>query len=308
VLPEERLRVLLFISAIGAVYVVSAVLAIRFGIQRTWGRQPLRGEARARVLVFGAAALGVLCGVYGAFVEPYWLDITHVRVDVEQWTGPPLRVVQISDTHGEKEPRLEERLPAAVRAQHPDLIVFTGDAVNTTAGLPVFKRLLSRLSVIAPTVVVRGNWDVCFWKKLDLFGGTGVREVANSAVTVPIHGRDVWVGGLTVDEEDGLRRMLSSAPPDQLRILLHHYPDEVFRAARYGADLYLAGHTHGGQIALPFYGALVTLSMLGKQFESGLHRVGSTWEYTNRGIGMEGGAAPRVRFAARPEVTVIDVL
>jgi predicted MPP superfamily phosphohydrolase len=72
-------------------------------------------------------------------------------------------------------------------------------------------------------------------------------------------------------------------------------------------DPYLAGHTHGGQVALPFYGALATLSAFGKEFESGLHRVADTWEYTNRGIGMEGGAAPRMRFAARPEVTVIEV-
>lgn len=194
-----------------------------------------------------------------------------------------------------------------MRDEHPDLIVFTGDAVNAPQGLPLFKRLLSQLSEVAPTVVVRGNWDVWYWSKLDLFGGTGAREVANSAVSIPIRGTNVWVGGLSVDEEDGLRTLLSNSPPEQFRVLLHHYPDEVLRAAKLGVDLYLAGHTHGGQVALPFYGALVTLSKLGKQFESGLHRVGSTWEYTNRGIGMEGGSAPRVRFAARPEVTVIDV-
>ena len=54
------------------------------------------------------------------------------------------------------------------------------------------------------------------------------------------------------------RLRVSTPRPKRLRILLHHYPDEVFRAAKSGADLYLAGHTHGGQIALPFYGALVT--------------------------------------------------
>ena len=63
-------------------------------------------------------------------------------------------------------------------------------------------------------------------------------------------------------------------------------------------DLYCAGHIHGGQIALPFYGALVTLSKYGKRFEAGLYRVGETWLYVNRGIGMEGerllgsGSAP----------------
>ena len=58
---------------------------------------------------------------------------------------------------------------------------------------------------------------------------------------------------------------------------------------------------------MPFYGALVTLSRFGKRFESGLYRVGATWLYVNRGIGMEGGRGARVRFWSRPEVTVIDI-
>jgi len=72
-------------------------------------------------------------------------------------------------------------------------------------------------------------------------------------------------------------------------------------------DLYCAGHTHGGQVALPFYGALVTFSKYGKRFETGLYRVGETRLYVSRGIGMEGGKIPRVRFCSRPEVTVIEI-
>jgi hypothetical protein len=72
-------------------------------------------------------------------------------------------------------------------------------------------------------------------------------------------------------------------------------------------DLYCAGHTHGGQVALPLYGALITFSKYGKKYEAGLYREGETWLYVNRGIGMEGGSTPRVRFWAPPEVTVIEV-
>jgi predicted MPP superfamily phosphohydrolase len=60
-------------------------------------------------------------------------------------------------------------------------------------------------------------------------------------------------------------------------------------------------------VALPAYGALVTLSKFGKKYESGLHREGATWLYVTRGLGMEGGPAPRVRFFARPEITVIEL-
>lgn len=60
-------------------------------------------------------------------------------------------------------------------------------------------------------------------------------------------------------------------------------------------------------MALPFYGALVTLSKFGKRYEAGLYHEGDTWLYVNRGIGMEGGPAPRVRFCARPELTILEI-
>jgi predicted MPP superfamily phosphohydrolase len=89
-------------------------------------------------------------------------------------------------------------------------------------------------------------------------------------------------------------------------VLLYHFPDAIAQAARLRVDLYCAGHTHGGQVALPFYGALITLSGFDKKYEAGLYREHDTWMYVNRGIGME-GSAPRVRFCARPEVTIIEI-
>jgi uncharacterized protein len=237
----------------------------------------------------------------------WWLDVHHERVDSPHWSGKPLRIVHLSDIHSDPTPRLEPELPAVIRAEQPDVIVFTGDSINSPEGLPVFKRLLSELSTIAPTLVVRGNWDVWFWAEADLFGGTGARELANSAATISVRGVPVWFGGLSVEQEVGLGPLVRSAPPNALKVLLHHYPDEVLTAARHGVDLYLAGHTHGGQVALPFYGALITYSKFDKRFEAGPYRVDGTWAYVNRGLGMEGGTAPRVRFCARPEVTVIDV-
>jgi predicted MPP superfamily phosphohydrolase len=73
-------------------------------------------------------------------------------------------------------------------------------------------------------------------------------------------------------------------------------------------DLYLAGHTHGGQIALPFYGALITYSRFGKKYESGQFHEGETTLYVTRGIGFAHQPQPEARFMARPEVTVIDLI
>jgi predicted MPP superfamily phosphohydrolase len=79
-------------------------------------------------------------------------------------------------------------------------------------------------------------------------------------------------------------------------------------AVRAHFDLYLAGHTHGGQIALPFYGALITYSRYDKKYEAGLYREGSTTLYVNRGLGLAHEPMPEARFWARPEVTVIDLV
>jgi predicted MPP superfamily phosphohydrolase len=166
---------------------------------------------------------------------------------------------------------------------------------------------MSRLARIAPTLAVRGNWGVWYSGGLDLFGGTGVRELKGEAVRVNVRSTPVWVAGVPADSANLIPSALSAVPKNHLSILLDHYPDDIEEAAKAGTDLYLAGHTHGGQVALPWYGALITLSKFGKRFEAGLYRVGDSWLYVNRGIGMEGGRLPRVRFCARPEITVIEV-
>jgi predicted MPP superfamily phosphohydrolase len=309
--PIETIRVILFLGLVVFVYVAAAGILLRLAGHRlgiaTLANRPR--EVWFRMIILGLAALGTLCIAYGFFIEPYRLEVKHVRIESPKLPGlsRPIRVVHISDLHSEARPRLEPRLPAVVAAEKPDLIVFTGDALNSPAGLPVFKDCLSRLAGIAPTFAVRGNWDAWYWSDLDLFGGTGAYELRSESVRVTIRGVTVRLAGVPVGRESHIGAVLNEIRPDEFGLFLYHYPDEIIDVARRQADLYCAGHIHGGQIALPFYGALVTLSRLGKRFEAGLYRVGATWLYVNRGIGMEGGKIPRVRFCARPEVTVIDV-
>jgi len=83
-----------------------------------------------------------------------------------------------------------------------------------------------------------------------------------------------------------------------------HSPDLVEAASERGIDLYLAGHTHGGQIRLPLYGAIATSSIYYKEYEAGWFQVERTHLYVSRGLGLEGASAPRARFLCRPEVAV----
>jgi hypothetical protein len=156
------------------------------------------------------------------------------------------------------------------------------------------------------------------FKKADLFGGTGFIELDANSIEVEKDGEKLWITGVTCEKEGEIGNVLKKVPGDCFSIFLHHYSDLVEDLAGQNArldspssarqvDLYLAGHTHGGQIALPFYGAVITLSQFGKKYESGMFKVANVILYVNRGIGMDGGPSPKARFFARPEITIFEI-
>jgi hypothetical protein len=306
----EDFVLLLFLASVAAVYLLAALVVARL-ILRRFGRlsAPSVRQSWIHRIVLALAAAGIACMAYGYFIEPYWLSVTRVRITSAKLPpgSRPIRLVHISDLHSDPEARLEEELPGAIAAERPDLIVFTGDSLNSPAGLPVLRNCLTRLAQVAPTFVVKGNWDAWFWRDQNLFAGTGVRELKSEAVKFEVGGASLWIAGVPVGGEQNLNEILDPLPPEAFKVFLYHYPDLIEEVAARKLDLYCAGHTHGGQVALPLYGALVTLSKFGKRYEAGLYRVGETALYVNRGIGMEGGPAPRVRFWARPEITVIEI-
>lgn len=265
------------------------------------------------VLASGTAV--VICFLYALLVEPFWLDIAHITIRTAKLTAKQgFRIAHISDLHCDPQVRLEKLLPEKVAEEKPDVILFTGDAINSANGLANFRTVLQQLYKIAPTFVVKGNWDSWYWYKLDLFSGTGATELNGSTQKLQLGGVDVSLSGLSVPARDanaapepGIERALKELSGPSFSIFLYHYPDLIPNVAAHNIDLYLSGHTHGGQVRLPWYGAVITLSKFGKKYEAGLYKEGNTALYVNRGIGMEGGRAPRIRFLCRPELTIIDV-
>jgi predicted MPP superfamily phosphohydrolase len=224
-----------------------------------------------------------------------------------------VRIVHLSDIHSDPAPLLEERLPAVVAGLRPDLIVFTGDAINAPAGLPVFQAVLGRIAHIAPTLAVKGNWDTWYFRNLDRFAGTGARELDGDHASLDVGGVTVHVAGAAFDHPELVDAAVRALPADGLAIVLYHapFPDLVAPEHAPRVDLFCAGHVHGGQVALPGYGAIITFSRFGKRFERGLYPDADGFGfplYVSRGIGMEGGSTPRVRFASRPEVAVIELM
>jgi predicted MPP superfamily phosphohydrolase len=295
-------RVALFVVLIVAVLVSAGLSGLRL-----WRGRPLtRGS---RWLAVGSLSLlgsGALCFGYGLFIEADWLEVTRLTVGTAKWTaGKRLRIAHLSDLHMDRESRAVSHLAAVLKDEAVDLLVFAGDAINQADAAPLFRSTLGGFPARIGRVAVRGNHDVFRWGKLDLFGG-GVATELMSDTPLLLEGGKLAVCGAPFSAVDGVEACLRGVPADALSLFVYHSPDLV-EALSPQPDLYLAGHTHGGQVALPLYGALLTMSVFDKKYERGEHQVGNTTLYVNRGIGFEPNFL-RVRFFARPELTIIEVV
>jgi len=232
------------------------------------------------------------------------------------------RIAQLSDIHiGPFMPEQEIRKYVAIaNALKPDMTVLTGDFV-TWVGDPQ-EAVVSALSGLrAPFGVFGclGNHDA--WAKVEdsitaLFREIGFRILRQEAVDIAIHGeafhlmgidfqslRRFGPGGTRVVRRflDGVEGLRS---PDLVNILLSHNPDTFDRAAELGIELSLAGHTHGGQVALEFISPEIAPSRLVTPYVSGWFEKPGGQLYVNRGIGTIG--VP-IRIGAPPEITLFEL-
>jgi predicted MPP superfamily phosphohydrolase len=312
--PQEIAGTLLVSSSLAYIFASTLLLAFKRLVLKEKSRTSFSRSHDVGILI--AAVVCVICLIYGLFVEPYQLDVTHIKLFSPKITTGSVRVVQISDLHCERTTRLEEQLPSVIAAEKPDLIVFTGDALNEKQGLDVFQKCVTALSKIAPTYAVDGNHDVRQFPNIKLYPGTGVTQLKGKTVEQNVRGNIITITGAPVDKESSIKTLVAALKDSTYNILLHHFPATILllktpddnQLNQSKVDLLCVGHTHGGQICLPFYGAIITHSGTSKKYESGFYQVGKVTLYVNRGIGMDGGMAPRIRFLARPEITVFDII
>jgi predicted MPP superfamily phosphohydrolase len=219
-----------------------------------------------------------------------------------------LRVVQISDLHignrleGSRLAQMVER----TNARDPDVIVLTGDLFDFDPGFVEHgARVLAGLRARHGVYAVLGNHDVYTGKERIAEAlarlAPRLRLLRNELVRLPL-GAPLYLAGVEdpghgwSDREleiEGLARLAAARPTDGPTLLLVHRPEAFGQAAQLGFPLVLAGHTHGGQIALPTPGGRYNLARLVTPLTRGLYRDGASTLYVNRGLGV-GGPALRV--------------
>jgi len=290
--------------------------------------KPKRKITRRRLLKLAGATLGVAgLGAFYAFrIEPVWLQTVDVEIPIE---GLPaafdgFRIVQLSDLHvgaGVPESLIQDAVECANEAR-PDLIVVTGDFIHhASAGrhARVAAELLERLAAPSGVFGVIGNHDLGVYhpdgtagsagqesrrRVCEELGTRGLRVLENESHLVERNGARLRLTGLGdywADRFDPAAAGLLES--GDATVVLCHNPDAIEPLETYDGDLVLSGHTHGGQVQVPFLGAPV-LPVVHRERYAGLYRVGEKWLYINRGVGW----IRRVRLFARPEVTVITLV
>jgi predicted MPP superfamily phosphohydrolase len=233
------------------------------------------------------------------------------------------RVLHVSDLHVRRVGYRERRLAELAATAAPDLVAVTGDLVEPPGrGRPAeigpAVAVMRRLAEIAPTVAVLGNNDLPYPEKAQTvdtqrlvaaLADAGVLVLRNAAARMTVRGRsgtsEVYIVGVddNFTHRDDLHAALGAVPPDVPAILLAHSPDVVadWDVSRFA--LVLAGHTHGGQIRLPFIGALETQTRV-PGYVDGLYALPwGNWLHVSGGVGT---SEIHLRFLAPPGAAVLS--
>jgi len=261
------------------------------------------GAVLAAVAVIAAAGDALL-------IEPHWLEVSHWRI-VSPKIHRPVRIVVLADLQTDCIGPYERRVFQQTLEEKPDIILLAGDYLQAPWERHQTLRrelrdLLCEIGFTAPSGVfaVRGNCDPDDWGKI--FEGTGLDvTVVNASQSFDLG--DIQLTCLGVRDSFNPSLSVANKTPERFHLVLGHAPN--FALGKVDADLLVAGHTHGGQVRLPWIGPLMTLSRVPRAWAAGLTELPSGGKLlVSRGLGMECGYAPRIRFLCRPELMVIDLV
>lgn len=251
---------------------------------------------------------GLICLFWAYKIEPNLLEIRQYRLKDRQLAG--LRIVFASDLHiGKKDTQRLKRIVENIQKQQADLILLGGDYLNghTEQSTMPPERIaaeLGKLSAPYGIFAVLGNhdWYINGTKTKEALQKIGINVLENQNQILNYKNKQLTIAGVadkitrTADSETALDKT------PEPRILLTHSPD-TFPEIKDKVNLVLAGHTHGGQVKIPFFGAVFVPSIYGRRYAEGLFNENGLKMIVSKGLGT---SQLPIRFNCKPEIVVIE--
>ncbi|TMK84558.1 MAG: metallophosphoesterase [Actinobacteria bacterium] len=273
------------------------------------------------------ACAGALVVLYASLIERNWFALRRHRIPCLPEGSSPMTILHLSDLHLRAPQRRKRAFLKSLARMQPDLLIGTGDFIGDARSNAAAVDAVTAIGARFGALYVLGSNDYYgpkpknplryFLKKRRLIYGTPnpwreLVEGLNARGWRLINNRAMSVDGIDVvglDDEHLRRADLSVARArsgDGFRLAVAHSPDVAEALADRGYDLIVCGHTHGGQVCLPGFGALVTNSDLPRSMARGVHRLGDSWLHVSAGLGTSMYAP--FRLACRPEVCVLELV
>ena len=277
--------------------------------------------------VLALLAMGV---GWAVCVEPRRYRVRRISVTLAKPLARPFTILHLSDIHIHKEDPRKRRFFQELSALSPDLVCLTGDIIDSPSGISIAEELLGNLKPRFGFWAVLGNHDYfnyglaeALWFHV-LFPGWPVKRMETERLVTALEriGCKVLRNESAVLEAGSLRLLLfglddpvtrradvkktfTQTPAADVRILLAHLLDPIREVPEGAVDLALAGHTHGGQVRVPFLGPIVTDSKLPNRFARGVESYRGVTTVVSQGMGQSHYLP--IRFCCPPEALWIEV-
>ncbi len=240
----------------------------------------------------------------------------------------PVRIALITDLHSDKYGKKQSVLIDAVKKQNPDVILLGGDIFDDNGTYENAELAIRQLSDLAPCYYVTGNheyWSMDVGIILELVKSCGITVLEGECDTIELNGQIISICG--VDDPDAARYLIEGVPVERqlenadkeaketeegmgtevFTLLLSHRPELYEMYQKYGFDLVLSGHAHGGQWRIPgiLNGLFAPNQGLFPEYAGGRYDYEGGTMIVSRGLARESTPVPRI--FNRPELVIVDV-